>query len=221
MDDSYRPVKLRKIVLGFTKSSNFSDFGFDLSLNYKLSGIIQTYSDRKPTLVVRKSTIVLENTSGVQCENLPRIKRVEIGKLPLIVKRFRYRDWSFELTIINLFHSKLSCFTSLVTRHRSFFRDETLHSRLYISFFFFALRKRKASLREDNERDIYIRVPLVSQTTWFCQGRLSLYSFAFCQFCSTRKSAQQAAQMLVKDARFIINSQHRQRLDGKSLSKRC
>ena len=62
MDDSYRPVKLRKIVLGFTKSSNFSDFGFDLSLNYKLSGIIQTYSDRKPTLVVRKSTIVLENT---------------------------------------------------------------------------------------------------------------------------------------------------------------
>ena len=62
MDDSYRPVKLRKIVLGFTKSSNFSDFGFDLSLNYKLSGIIQTYSDRKPTLVVRKSTIVFENT---------------------------------------------------------------------------------------------------------------------------------------------------------------
>ncbi|XP_068757801.1 probable ATP-dependent DNA helicase HFM1 [Montipora capricornis] len=82
MDDSYRPVKLRKVVLGFNKSSNFSDFGFDLSLNYKLSSIIQTYSDRKPTLV----------------------------------------------------------------------------------------------------------------------------------FCSTRKSAQQAAQMLVKDARFIMNSQHRQRL---------
>ncbi|CAH3171720.1 unnamed protein product [Porites lobata] len=82
MDDSHRPVKLRKVVLGFPKGSNFSDFRFDLSLNYKLSGIIQTYSDRKPTLV----------------------------------------------------------------------------------------------------------------------------------FCSTRKSAQQAAQMLVKDARFIMNSQHRQRL---------
>ena len=52
MDDSHRPVKLRKVVLGFLKGSNFSDFRFDLSLNYKLSGIIQTYSDRKPTLVV-------------------------------------------------------------------------------------------------------------------------------------------------------------------------
>lgn len=54
MDDSHRPVKLRKVVLGFPKGNNFSDFRFDLSLNYKLSGIIQTYSDRKPTLVVSK-----------------------------------------------------------------------------------------------------------------------------------------------------------------------
>lgn len=54
MDDSHRPVKLRKVVLGFPKGNNYSDFRFDLSLNYKLSGIIQTYSDRKPTLVVRK-----------------------------------------------------------------------------------------------------------------------------------------------------------------------
>ncbi|KAL9959674.1 hypothetical protein ACROYT_G033017 [Oculina patagonica] len=94
MDDSHRPVKLRKVVLGFPKGNNYSDFRFDLSLNYKLSGIIQTYSDRKPTLV----------------------------------------------------------YSSLLT-----------------------------------------------------QG-------LFQQFCSTRKSAQQAAQMLVKDARFIMNSQHRQRL---------
>lgn len=54
MDDSHRPVKLRKVVLGFPKGNNFSDFRFDLSLNYKLSGIIQTYSDRKPTLAVSK-----------------------------------------------------------------------------------------------------------------------------------------------------------------------
>ncbi|KAK3739517.1 hypothetical protein QZH41_016197 [Actinostola sp. cb2023] len=32
------------------------------------------------------------------------------------------------------------------------------------------------------------------------------------QFCSTRKSTQQAANTLIKDARFIENSQHRQRL---------
>ena len=61
MDDSHRPVKLRKVVLGFPKGNNFSDFRFDLSLNYKLSGIIQTYSDRKPTLVVSKRYRMVTN----------------------------------------------------------------------------------------------------------------------------------------------------------------
>ena len=52
MGDEYRPVTLRRVVLGYPCSENMSDFKFDLSLNYKLSGIIQTYSDCKPTLVV-------------------------------------------------------------------------------------------------------------------------------------------------------------------------
>lgn len=75
MDDSHRPVRLRKVVLGFPKGSNFSEFRFDLSLNYKLSGIIQTYSDRKPTLVVRQIEILsrvanrnLTNTSSNDCQ---------------------------------------------------------------------------------------------------------------------------------------------------------
>ncbi|XP_065067270.1 probable ATP-dependent DNA helicase HFM1 [Rhopilema esculentum] len=51
MGDEYRPVTLRRVVLGYPCSENMSDFKFDLSLNYKLSGIIQTYSDCKPTLV--------------------------------------------------------------------------------------------------------------------------------------------------------------------------
>ncbi|XP_077134788.1 putative ATP-dependent DNA helicase HFM1 isoform X2 [Ranitomeya variabilis] len=51
MDESHRPVKLRKVVLGFPCSSNQTEFKFDLSLNYKIAGVIQTYSDRKPTLV--------------------------------------------------------------------------------------------------------------------------------------------------------------------------
>ncbi|XP_064621106.1 probable ATP-dependent DNA helicase HFM1 [Lineus longissimus] len=51
MDDSYRPVKLRKVVLGYPCSENQTDFKFDLSLNYKLATVIQTYSDQKPTLV--------------------------------------------------------------------------------------------------------------------------------------------------------------------------
>ncbi|XP_056091550.1 probable ATP-dependent DNA helicase HFM1 [Rhinichthys klamathensis goyatoka] len=51
MDESHRPVKLRKVVLGFPCGSNQNEFKFDLSLNYKMANIIQTYSDKKPTLV--------------------------------------------------------------------------------------------------------------------------------------------------------------------------
>ncbi|XP_041446476.1 probable ATP-dependent DNA helicase HFM1 isoform X2 [Xenopus laevis] len=51
MDETRRPVKLRKVVLGFPCSNKQSEFKFDLTLNYKIANIIQTYSDRKPTLV--------------------------------------------------------------------------------------------------------------------------------------------------------------------------
>ena len=59
MDESYRPVKLRKVVLGFPCSPNQNDFKFDLSLNYKMANIIQTYSDQKPALVVGGSVSIL------------------------------------------------------------------------------------------------------------------------------------------------------------------
>lgn len=52
MDERHRPVKLRKVVLGFPCSDNQTEFKFDLTLNYKIASIIQTYSDQKPTLVV-------------------------------------------------------------------------------------------------------------------------------------------------------------------------
>lgn len=52
MDESHRPVKLRKVVLGFPCGNNQNEFKFDLSLNYKMANVIQTYSDQKPTLVV-------------------------------------------------------------------------------------------------------------------------------------------------------------------------
>ncbi|KPP79807.1 putative ATP-dependent DNA helicase HFM1, partial [Scleropages formosus] len=51
MDESHRPVKLRKVVLGYPCGTNQTEFKFDLSLNYKIANVIQTYSDQKPTLV--------------------------------------------------------------------------------------------------------------------------------------------------------------------------
>ncbi|KAL4219964.1 ATP-dependent DNA helicase MER3 [Mactra antiquata] len=51
-DDSARPVRLRKVVLGYHFSEGKrSEFQFDISLSYKLSGIINTYNDNKPTLI--------------------------------------------------------------------------------------------------------------------------------------------------------------------------
>ena len=55
MDDSCRPVRLRKVVLGYACSDNMSEFRFDLMLTYRLANVILTYSDLKPTLVVRQS----------------------------------------------------------------------------------------------------------------------------------------------------------------------
>nr|XP_057922081.1 probable ATP-dependent DNA helicase HFM1 isoform X1 [Doryrhamphus excisus]XP_057922082.1 probable ATP-dependent DNA helicase HFM1 isoform X1 [Doryrhamphus excisus]XP_057922083.1 probable ATP-dependent DNA helicase HFM1 isoform X1 [Doryrhamphus excisus] len=59
VDESHRPVKLRKVVLGFPCSPNQTEFKFDWSLNYKMASVIQTYSDQKPALVfcsTRKGT---------------------------------------------------------------------------------------------------------------------------------------------------------------------
>jgi ATP-dependent DNA helicase HFM1/MER3 len=52
MNESYRPVKLEKIVIGYYCSQKTSDYLFDLNLSYKLSDVIQKYSDSKPTLIV-------------------------------------------------------------------------------------------------------------------------------------------------------------------------
>lgn len=47
-------MKLRKIVLGFPCSDNQTEFKFDLTLNYKIASVIQTYSEQKPALVVQQ-----------------------------------------------------------------------------------------------------------------------------------------------------------------------
>ncbi|XP_041453765.1 probable ATP-dependent DNA helicase HFM1 [Lytechinus variegatus] len=64
-DDNHRPVKLRKVVLGYPCSENFSEFKFDLSLNYKLSGVIQTYSENKPSLVFCATRKAVEQAASI------------------------------------------------------------------------------------------------------------------------------------------------------------
>jgi len=50
IDETHRPVRLRRVVLGYPDAS--TEFKFDLALNYRLGSVIQIYSDQKPSLVV-------------------------------------------------------------------------------------------------------------------------------------------------------------------------
>ena len=50
LDESYRPVRLNKIVIGYGMVSNL--FAFDNYISHKLDNLIELYSKSKPTLIV-------------------------------------------------------------------------------------------------------------------------------------------------------------------------
>ncbi|XP_055979502.1 LOW QUALITY PROTEIN: probable ATP-dependent DNA helicase HFM1 [Sorex fumeus] len=77
MDESHRPVKLRKVVLGFPCGSNQTEFKFDLSLNYKIASVIQTYSDQKPTLVFCATRKGVQQAASVLVKDAKFIMSVE------------------------------------------------------------------------------------------------------------------------------------------------
>ncbi|CAC5418729.1 HFM1 [Mytilus coruscus] len=99
MDDSLRPVRLRKVVLGFYFDEHKgSSFHFDMSLNYKLAGIINTYSEERPTLVfcsTRKSTqqageILAKDSRGSMIRTTQQ--RQKLMKYANMVKDNKLRD---------------------------------------------------------------------------------------------------------------------------------
>ncbi|KAF7669759.1 hypothetical protein LDENG_00124140 [Lucifuga dentata] len=77
MDESHRPVKLRKVVLGFPCSPNQTEFKFDLSLNYKMANIIQTYSDQKPALVFCSTRKGVQQSASVLAKDARFIMSTE------------------------------------------------------------------------------------------------------------------------------------------------
>ncbi|XP_066122618.1 probable ATP-dependent DNA helicase HFM1 [Saccopteryx bilineata] len=77
MDERHRPVKLRKVVLGFPCGSNQTEFKFDLTLNYKIASVIQTYSDQKPTLVFCATRKGVQQAASVLVKNAKFIMTVE------------------------------------------------------------------------------------------------------------------------------------------------
>uniref|UniRef100_A0A3Q3IGD2 DNA 3'-5' helicase n=1 Tax=Monopterus albus TaxID=43700 RepID=A0A3Q3IGD2_MONAL len=81
MDETHRPVKLRKVVLGFPCSSNQTEFKFDLSLNYKMANIIQTYSDQKPALVFCSTRKGAQQSAAVLAKDARFIMSIEHKQL--------------------------------------------------------------------------------------------------------------------------------------------
>ncbi|XP_036112599.1 probable ATP-dependent DNA helicase HFM1 isoform X1 [Molossus molossus] len=77
MDEKHRPVKLRKVVLGFPCFSNQTEFKFDLTLNYKIASVIQEYSDQKPTLVFCATRKGVQQAASVLVKNAKFIMTVE------------------------------------------------------------------------------------------------------------------------------------------------
>ncbi|KAM6919896.1 putative ATP-dependent DNA helicase HFM1 [Lycodopsis pacificus] len=77
LDESHRPVKLRKVVLGFPRTPNQTEFKFDLLLNYKMANIIQTYSDQKPALVFCSTRKGVQQSAAVLAKDARFIMSME------------------------------------------------------------------------------------------------------------------------------------------------
>nr|XP_056700724.1 probable ATP-dependent DNA helicase HFM1 [Euleptes europaea] len=96
IDERHRPVKLRKIVLGFPCSSNQTEFKFDLTLNYKVASVIQTYSEQKPALVFCATRKGVQQAASVLAKDAKFIMNTEqkqrLQKSANSVKEARLRD---------------------------------------------------------------------------------------------------------------------------------
>ncbi|XP_061489630.1 probable ATP-dependent DNA helicase HFM1 isoform X3 [Rhineura floridana] len=96
IDERHRPVKLRKVVLGFSSSSNQTEFKFDLTLNYKVASVIQTYSEQKPTLVFCATRKGVQQAASVLAKDAKFIMSFEqkqrLQKSANSVKETRLRD---------------------------------------------------------------------------------------------------------------------------------
>ncbi|XP_072864689.1 probable ATP-dependent DNA helicase HFM1 isoform X4 [Chlorocebus sabaeus] len=96
MDESHRPVKLQKVVLGFPCSSNQTEFKFDLTLNYKIASVIQMYSDQKPTLVFCATRKGVQQAASILVKDAKFIMTVEqkqrLQKYAYSVRDSKLRD---------------------------------------------------------------------------------------------------------------------------------
>lgn len=68
--DELRPVKLKKIVIGYDCDKNKSYFRFDMNLNYQLVDIINRFANGKPTLIFCSTRKGVELAANVLLKDL-------------------------------------------------------------------------------------------------------------------------------------------------------
>lgn len=72
-----RPVKLKKIVLGYEWTHQSTYFRFDMTLNYQLVDVINRYSSGKPTMIFCSTRRAVEMAANVLVTDLRINFRVE------------------------------------------------------------------------------------------------------------------------------------------------
>lgn len=70
IDDDMRPVKLQKIVLGYSHPGGTSQFHFEMSLSYKLHALLFKYADGKPTLIFCSTRKGVEHTCSILLQQI-------------------------------------------------------------------------------------------------------------------------------------------------------
>ncbi|XP_055620096.1 probable ATP-dependent DNA helicase HFM1 [Toxorhynchites rutilus septentrionalis] len=93
IDESRRPIKIQKHVLGYHCDPNTSSYRFDINLNYKLFEIVSKYSGGRPTLVFCSTRKATETATNHLVERHPlRLTQEQCNVLQSIVERIQNTD---------------------------------------------------------------------------------------------------------------------------------
>lgn len=70
MGEEFRPVKLRKIVVGYPCPKSYSAFRFEITLSFKLRPLLFKYADGKPTLIFCSTRKGVMQTAVTLCQQI-------------------------------------------------------------------------------------------------------------------------------------------------------
>ncbi len=86
IDESFRPIPIRKHVIGYHTSEKITDFLFDLRLSYKLADVIDAYSNGKPCLIFCSTRKSASQAAAILCDkrefyvsSMPNNKQMLVG----------------------------------------------------------------------------------------------------------------------------------------------